>query len=206
MSEFNSQKGFAHLLPVLVLGLFGFALVSSLIPINRQYNDGKSDVAGVYAANTVLGKAQTKEMEKADFKIASGSGQTALVNKRVGALSSFPLSVNPKTKELTVTTPAGVKVVTVLPQKAVDNMLAAHVMDDVISEKGNNSLASVPNLVKLETKNGVLGYQIKGTKTHKLLGIIPIKTGVDTFVSAENGQVAESSQSLLGRILNRIAP
>lgn len=111
-----------------------------------------------------------------------------------------------RTKELTVTTPAGSKVVTVLPQQAINNMLAAHVMTDVISEKADNELASIPNLVKLEVENGVLGYKVKGTKTHKLLGFIPIKTSVTAFVSAENGQVVTSTDSLLGRILNRIAP
>lgn len=188
------EQGFTHILPIIVVAL---VIVSSLVPVTRHYNDGKSTVAGV-ASNSAI--------PKVDFKIATDAGQVALVNKQVGALSSFPLSVNPTTRELTVTTPAGTKIVTILPQKAVDNMLAAHVMDDVISEKVNNSLASVPQLIKLEFKNGVLGYQIKGTKTHKLLGIIPIKTGVDAFVSAENGQVVTSNQSLLGRILNRIAP
>jgi len=146
------------------------------------------------------------ELEKAEIKIATAPGQIALVNKKVGALSNFPISVNPTTRQLTVTTPAGSKVVAVLPQEAIDNMLAAHIMDDIISEKVNNSLASVPELVKLEIKNGVLSYKVKGTKTHRLLAIIPIKTEVEAFVSAENGQVVETSQSLLGKILNRIAP
>lgn len=157
------------------------------------------------AENEALEEVET-ELEKEDVKIATAPGQIALVNKKVGALSNFPLSVNPTTRELTVTTPAGSKVVAVLPEKAINNMLAAHIMDDVVSEKVNNSLASIPELVKLEIKNGVLGYQVKGTKTHKLLGLIPIKTKVETFVSAENGQVIETNQSLLGRILNRIAP
>ncbi|MDP3733355.1 MAG: hypothetical protein Q8Q91_02320, partial [Candidatus Daviesbacteria bacterium] len=151
-------------------------------------------------------KEVEKELEKEDVKIATAPGQIALVNKKVGALSKFPLSIDPKTRQLTVTTPAGVKVVAVLPQAAIDNMLAAHIMDDVISEKANNSLASIPDLVKLEVENGVLGYKVKGTKTHKLLGFIPIKSKVETFVSAENGQVVKTSQSFLGRILNRIAP
>ena len=105
-----------------------------------------------------------------------------------------------------MTTPAGVKVVTVLPQQAIDNMLASKVMDDVLGEKVNNNLGGIPNLVKLETENGVLGCKVKGTKNHRLLGFISIKTGVEAFVSAENGQVVQSTDSLLGRILNRLAP
>lgn len=202
MSRFHSEQGFAHLLAVLVFGLVGLLFASSLVPISRHYNDGKSAVAGVSLAKG----ESTSSSAIVDLKIATAEGQTAIVNKGVGALSTFLLSVNPKTKELTVTTPAGSKVVTVLPQKAVDNMLASHVMDYVTGEKVNNSLASIPSLVKLEIRNGVLGYQIKGIKTHKLLGMIPIKTEVEVFVSAENGQVVENTQSLLGRILSKIAP
>ncbi len=199
----NSQKGFTHLLVALVLGVGVLALAASFVPIQRQYNDGKSNVAGVYTASPASAKTN---MTKPEVKVASDGGQTAFVEKGVGALSSFPISVNPKTNELTVTTPAGTKVVTVLPQQAVDNMLASKVMTDVVSEKGNGSLASIPNLVQIEVKNGVLGYTIKGTKTHKLLGVFPIKTQVTVFVSAENGQVVETNESFLGKILNKIAP
>lgn len=287
-----------HLFVVLIIGLGSLLFVSSAIPVNRSFNNGKSSVAGVYLAkggddsgshdsggsssgsstNTDTsskipkiekkevkenlkietkttpekikseirqgnlrvkfeienGKVKTetkikeneneneteledeaeneavkeveKELDKEDVKIATAPGQMALVNKRVGALSNFPISIDPTTRQLTVTTPSGSKVVAVLPQKAIDNMLASKVMDDVVGEKVNNNLASIPDLVKLETENGVLGYKVKGTKTHKLFGFIPIKTGVEAFVSAENGQVVESKESLLGRILNRIAP
>ncbi len=169
-------------------------------------NENENEIELEDEAEDEAVKEIEKELEKEDVKIATAPGQMALVNKRIGALSNFPISIDPTTRQLTVTTPAGSKVVAVLPQKAIDNMLASKVMDDVVGEKVNNNLASIPDLVKLETENGVLGYKVKGTKTHKLLGFIPIKTKVEAFVSAENGQVVESSQSLLGRILNRIAP
>jgi len=199
------EQGIAHLLTVLVFGLLGLLFASSLMPISRHYNDGKSNVAGVSVARGNKGVGSSMNVS-GTVKIATDAGQTAVVDQKVGALSSFPLSINPTTRELTVTTPAGSRVVAVLPQKAVDNMLAAHVMDFVTGEKVNNSLASIPDLVKLEIKNDILGYKIKGTKIHKLLGFIPVKTKVEAFVSAENGQVVETNQSLLGRILNKLAP
>ncbi len=245
----SSEKGFTHLLAILVLGFGVGATVLSFIPVNRHYNDGKSDVAGVQIARggeesgrsgsvnrgpsvseakpevgqavnrprTEIVKVKTetevKKMgqelrteDETEVKVASDAGKTALVEKRVGALTKLPLSIDSKTNQMTVTTPAGTKVVTVLPQKAVDNMLASHVIDDVVSASSSGSLASIPDLVNLETKNGVLGYEVKGTKTHKLFGLIPIKTQVEAFVSAENGQVVDTTQSFLGRILNRIAP
>ena len=195
----KNQQGFAHLLLILlVVGFFA----SSLVPINRHYNDGKSNVAGV---SMIRSGNKGVGISANSLKISSDSGQTAVVDQSVGPLSSFPLSINPFTEELTVTTPAGSKKVAVLPQAAVANMLAAHVMDYVTGEKVNNSLASIPDLVKLEIKNDILGYKIEGVKIHKLLGLIPVKTKVEAFVSAENGQVVETKQSLLGRILNKLA-
>ena len=144
------------------------------------------------------------ELEKHDVRISTSSGKLAIMNKRAGALSSFPLSVNPTTKELTVTTPSGSKVVTTLPQEAIDNMKASHIIDDLKSEDTTTGLGSAQDLVELKEQDGVLGYQMKGTKTHKFLGIIPVKTNVEAFVSAENGQVVSSTESLLGRILGKL--
>lgn len=183
-----------------------FEIENGKVKIETKVKEAENETELENEAENEAVKEVEAELEKADIKIATAPGQIALVNKKAGALSNFPLSVNPTTRELTVTSPAGSKVVAVLPQTAIDNMLATHIMDDVLSEKVNNNLASVPELVKLEIKNGVLGYEVRGTKTHKLLGVISIKTEVEAFVSAENGQVVESSQSLLGRILNRIAP
>lgn len=183
-----------------------FEIKNGEVEVETKVKEAENETELESGAENEAVREVEAELEKADLKIATAPGQIALVNKGVGALTNFPLSVDPTTRQLTVTTPKGVKVVTVLPQKAVDNMLAAHIMDDVVGEKVNNSLASIPNLVKLETRNGVLGFDIKGTKTHKLLGFIPIKTGVEAFVSAENGQVVETNESFLAKILNRIAP
>lgn len=182
-----------------------FEVQDGQVEIQTESKSGEKTHLKGEAGDEAVKQAEA-ELEKEGIKIATAPGQIALVDKRAGALSLLPISLDPATRQLTVTTPAGTKVVAVLPQKAIDNMLAAHVMDDVTGEKVNSSLASIPNLVKLEVENGVLGYKIDGTKTHKLLGIIPIKTGVEAFVSAENGQVVDTQESLLAKVLDRIAP
>jgi len=293
----NNDRGFTYI-PVVLVVLAAIALSSLVIPVKRNYNDGKSQVQGITYArdggedsvetseesderdsderstsapaatprvehievkterktevetHTTVGKVrsdikegklrvkfeskedkvhiQTKvedeeteteleaeaehsavdemntELEKHDIRISTSSGKLAIMNKRAGALSSFPLSVNPTTKELTVTTPSGAKVVTTLPQEAIDNMKASHIIDDLTSEDTTAGLGSAQDLVQLEEQDGVLGYKMKGTKTHKFLGFIPVKTNVDAFVSAENGQVVSSNESLLGRILGKL--
>lgn len=195
MPKNTSQKGSLNF-PVLflILVLIG-AGVSANIPVNRHYSDGKGNVAGVTINN--------QKPDPNGPKIASDSGQTAVVAGTAGALSKFPLSLNGNT--LVVTTPAGQKSVTVLPDQAIKNMLASRVMTDVTSVEVKNSLASINELVTLEERNGVLVYQIDGVKKHMILGFIPFKTQVKAFVSAETGQVVDTEQSLLGKILNKIS-
>lgn len=67
-----------------------------------------------------------------------------VIRNRTAAKTSFPLQVNLNTNELIVTTPKGAKIVTVLPDKAVQNMLAANVLDQVGGKGGMLWLANQP--------------------------------------------------------------
>lgn len=65
-----------------------------------------------------------------------------VIRNKVAAKANFPLMVNLETNELMVTTPKGTKIVTVLPDKAVENMLAANVLDQLGGKGGLRWLAS----------------------------------------------------------------
>ncbi len=192
-----------RLLPLFVVVILAGLLISANIPISRVYFpkensptvylDGQNDVLGTYTS-------------KGNPKIATDGGKPGFISNTDGAISTFPLKVDPKTGSLSVTTPKGEKVVTVLPDAAIKNMLASKVMSYVTSVPARGELASTNKLVTLTEKDGLLVYEIDGVREYKLLGLIPLKSKVKAFVSAENGQVIKTEQSLLGRILNRIAP
>jgi hypothetical protein len=80
------------------------------------------------------------ELEDAQFKqitsIRSKENAAYVIRNKVAAKSNFPLMVDLETNELIVTTPAGTKIVTVLPDKAVENMLAANVLDQLGGKGG----------------------------------------------------------------------
>lgn len=175
-----------------VVFLAGF-LISANIPVSRIHSDGKDNILGT-------------NVSKANLKIATGSGKPGFISNTDGAVSTFPLKIDQKTGALSVTTPKGEKVVTVLPDAAIKNMLASKVMSYVTSVPSEGELASTDKLVTLTEKDDVLVYEIDGVREYKLFGFIPLKSKVKAFVSAENGRVIKSEQSLLGRILNRIAP
>lgn len=181
------------ILPLFVIVLVAGLLITSNIPISRDHFGGKSNVLGT-------------ETIKMLPKVATSAGKMGFISGTEGAISNFPLRIDKTTNSLIVTTPSGEKTVTVLPDAAIKNILTSKVISYVISAPSTGELASTAKLVTLIEQDGVLVYQIDGVREHKLLGIIPLKSKVKAFVSAENGQVIKTEQSLLGRILNRIAP
>jgi len=129
-----------------------------------------------------------------ESKIKIRSGKNKFEFQQEGAKfsveSDFPLSVNPTTRELTVTTPAGSKVVAILPQQAINNMLAS-------------GIVSTTTGVDLKTESdGRLSYNIDGTKNEKLLGVFNVAVSKNLIVSAETGQVLTVNQSTFSKILD----
>lgn len=183
----------SKILPLVVVVLLAGVLISANIPVSRTYLDGKNNVLGA-------------QIVKANLKIATEGGKPGFISNKDGAISAFPLKVDPNTGALTVTTPKGEKVVAVLPDAAIKNMLASKVASYVTSVPAKGELASTDKLVTLTEKDGVIVYEIDGVRVHKLLGFITLKSKVKAFVSAENGQVVKTEQSLFGKILNKIAP
>lgn len=78
---------------------------------------------------------------KTSIKVKAYGDSFALIKDKVGAKTNFPLMVNLETNELMVTTPKGTKIVTVLPDKAVEHMLAGNVLDQLGGKGGLQWLA-----------------------------------------------------------------
>ncbi len=129
---------------------------------------------------------------KSKIKIRSGKNKFEFQQEgaKFSVESDFPLSVNPATRELTITTPAGAKVVAILPQQAIDNMLTA-------------GIVSTTTGVDLKTESdGSLSYDIDGTKNEKLLGVFDVAIPKNLIVSAQTGQVLTMNQSTFSKILD----
>lgn len=154
------------------------------------------------------------ELEDDDIKIATGSGQTGFVQKGRRVRTNFPLSINPSTGELFVTTPSGTKVVTILPQEAVDNMIRAGVLTRLeepptpttpgaTSSAGTTSVEGAP--IEITEVNNTPVYVISGVKAQKMLGFIPVDIKIKTFVSTADGSLIDIQEGLLSRILDLLS-
>ncbi len=154
-------------------------------------------------------------LEKEDIEIATGSAEPGFVHKGEKVRTNFPLSVNPTTGQLFVTTPAGTKVVAILPAVAIENMIRAGVITTVsggVSNPpgGTGSATQVASVLGAATElttdgKGNLVYKISGEKSKHFLGILPVNLNVTAVVSAENGQLISTQESLFARLLDLVS-
>ncbi len=161
----------------------------------------------------ILDEAEN-EFEDDDIKIATGSAQTGFIQKGRRVRTNFPLSINPSTGELFVTTPSGIKVVTILPQEAIENMIRAGVLTRVEeppistppeSSSSSNVLSVEDAPIEITEVNNTPTYIISGVKAQKMFGFIPVDIKIKTFVSAADGSLIKIQESLLSRILDLIS-
>lgn len=71
-----------------------------------------------------------------DTTIKANGNAAVVIKNKIQAQTNFPLRVNTETNELIVITPNGSKIVTILPDAAVRNMLAANVIDELGGKGG----------------------------------------------------------------------
>ncbi len=148
------------------------------------------------------------KLKERDIEIGSGSAtKFAFRSGKVETRTNFPLSVDPITGQLTVTTPSGTHAVTILPQKAVQNMLDSKVLTNVLST-GDDTTASAEaanNVISLTEVDNKPAFEINGVTDKKVLGIIPVAFSKTVFVSPEDGQVIKTSQSAFDKLLELIS-
>lgn len=160
------------------------------------------------------------ELKDDDIEIATDSTQLGFVQKGRRVRTNFPLSVNPVTGELFVTTPSGTKVVTILPAVAVENMIRAGIMSrteeppfppttPLEGTPSSSEATPEPSLedpsIELTELGGEPVYIISGIKDQKFLGILPVEIKIKTTVSATDGQLVDVTQGFFSRIFDLLS-
>ncbi|MFZ5535042.1 MAG: hypothetical protein ACOY3M_02715 [Patescibacteria group bacterium] len=144
-------------------------------------------------------------LDEEEIEISSDEGHLELKHNAVRARVNFPLSIDPVTKELIVTTPAGEKTVAVLPDAALKNLLIKGFLTEVASGSATvadaSGSAGMANAFELKVHNGNLVYEIRGTKKQKFFGIMPVSIPKTMTVSALSGEVLSETQSIFSRML-----
>lgn len=150
-----------------------------------------------------------EELEEDDIFIATEEAQPGFIQRGHRVRTNFPLSVNAATGELIVSTPAGEKVVAILPEVAIQNMIRAGILTRVIEPpapvEGTASASVAGAGIELTQVNNQPVFVISGVRSQRFLGLVPVDIRVRAVVSVENGQLVDLQQGLLPRILDLVS-
>lgn len=150
------------------------------------------------------------ELEDDDLSLRSiNNDKLAVTKNQVSATTDFPLSIDAETKQLVATTPDGQKIITILPDQAVQNLSTSGIINTVDTQ--NTDTSSLPSesftgTLTLETRNNDVVYKINSVKTHRMLGFIPVTAPVTAFVSADTGMTVAKQQSILVAVIDFLSP
>lgn len=114
-------------------------------------------------------------IEQEGFGVVSPDGT-------ISAITNFPLTVDTETNSITVTTPLGTVNVQQLPATAIEQVLAANVIDTVMSTELDESEEETTD------PNKQVVYRIKGVKNTRFLGLITVDAPILAEVSAITGE------------------
>ena len=150
------------------------------------------------------------ELEDEGIEISTDSGRPMVIKNQVAASTEFPLSIDVGTNQLIITTQDGQKVVTVLPDQAVQYLLATGIINSVNltqeSDIPTTSMGPVESIVQLKVRNNEPVYEIEGIKMFRLFAFIPVSQPVKAIVSAQTGDLVTKQQSFLTNVIDLLSP
>lgn len=171
------------------------------------------------------------ELEQDDIQVATGSAEPGFIQRGRRVRTNFPLSVNPLTGELFVVTPAGEKVVAILPDVAIQNMIRAGILTRVDEEpepnvsptpeatasaepggtpsaapgEGTPSVSVEGAGIELTEVDSQPVYIISGVRSENFIGLVPVDIKLKAVVSAESGGLLDIRQGFLSRLLDLLS-
>jgi hypothetical protein len=132
---------------------------------------------------------ETQQSKK--VKISLSGDQFKIEQDGVSVLTSYPIEIDPKGKEISVKTETGEKFLSILPKDAADSLLRSNIADSVD-----------PTANSLIEENGVLLYKLKASKTVNLFNVSDYKTDIEAKVSASTGEIVVTNEPVWLKFLS----
>ena len=111
------------------------------------------------------------------LKVAFEDGAFSLIQEGIEVKTSFPVSIDPKSAELTLSTPSGERYLAIFPKEALAASYRAKV------------LSSMKEATLTEEGGEALTYVISGTKSLNIFNLFKLDVDVKTKVSASTGEI-----------------
>src|SRR3989344_7107077 len=139
---------------------------------------------------------------KFKIKIKARGDELEIEQKGIGALTHFPISIGEE-NELIITTPAGTKVVTILPDQAVQHILQSNIMDRVLAFRAAQASPSASPIVSPSTEasaSAVPGTSPEASSEAELESPEPVASGVAEVEETEEIELIEVEGTLAYKI------
>lgn len=150
-----------------------------------------------YEANVTAIKDDIIEIENkfAPHKITIGpSGEEFVIRQNmVAATTSFPITVDSKSKKLSVQTLSGMRYIEILPIDVIDILVKSGIIDQ------NEEIEKTLELVEGET--GELEYKLDAQKSINVFNLVALKAPLKLEVSATNGKVLSVDEPVWFKVL-----
>lgn len=111
------------------------------------------------------------------------------------------IRVDSQTGELSVVTPSGERVVSVLPEQAVTRLIENGIIDSVQTAP----VLGGETHIELQAEGENVSYKLMGVKAKRFLGLFPVNITKELTVSPETGEVVDVTQPFVSRILELLS-
>jgi len=105
-------------------------------------------------------------------------GKFSLGQNGITALTDYPINIDPKTSELSLTTSSGNRFISILPYQAVESVLRSRIVNKVESDR-----------LEISEEAQELQYKIFGEKVLNFFDIYKYSIPIKTSVSATTGEI-----------------
>lgn len=123
-------------------------------------------------------------LKNAGINLGLTSGDEFVISKNgFSSVVEYPISVSLETRDISVKTPYGYKVVEIFPDAAVSEAI------EVINYGGLSG-----NVLSMELVGQNLAYKVEGKKVYKVGGYIPVEVVERVFVDVSTGDITKNNQ------------
>jgi hypothetical protein len=155
-------------------------------------NEGEKNLD---VTNTKDGLIEIEERPKAkSVKIGIINNQFSIQQEGITAITVFPITIDPKTADISIKTTSGDHFLTILPADAYQSSLKAK----IITNLANNNLSIE------EKKLGEISYEIEGKKKINFLNFFAYDFPVKVSVSALTGEILGVEQPVWQKVISFI--
>lgn len=160
------------------------------IALNIVTSDGEKNLDVTGLGGDLIEVEERPEVNK--VKIGFINGQFAIVQEEIVALTNFPININPENAKISLSTPSGLRYLSIFPKDAYVSGLRAKTL---------SKLKEGTNLTIIEAGGKELQYQLTGEKTLNLFNLISLDVPVGVTISAFNGEVVNIDQPIWLKVL-----